>query len=59
MKCPNCGNELGEIKKYSYKLCKCGKVYMLIQINKEMKLEDVTLTSDEVSRCQIAKNIIT
>lgn len=46
MRCPNCSHELGEFKKYMWKNCKCGKTFMLIEINKRSELIEVTIGLD-------------
>lgn len=42
MICPNCKRDLGILKKYQTKECRCGRTYIVNELKKELKLEDVT-----------------
>lgn len=41
MKCPNCSREIST-KKYAIHRCICGRILMLIEINKVKQIVDVT-----------------
>lgn len=47
MKCLNCKVEIGEQKKYKVVNCRCGTKLMLIEINKEKRLIDLTKLEEE------------
>jgi Zn finger protein HypA/HybF involved in hydrogenase expression len=38
MNCPNCNRDIGELKKYEYVNCKCGKQLMCIKDGKNLIL---------------------